>query len=288
MSMRRHATMVAVAFLPALPVPRAPGPSGVIPFTLTDAGGVIVPVFFDGRGPHPFLVDTGANRSAVADGLVRRLGLAPVAKMLVVTPAGNELRAVVQLVRPAVGPALAGEILASVLEGDRLRVDGVEADGILGQDFLSRFDYTIDYRRRRLAWGSAAASRPGIRLAMRRSEGRFLVDLPQPGNDQPFRLVPDTGANGLVIFERAGGFRVATESLPGGSRLGSSSGRSRAVEMRRVPSLQVGSVTLRDQLAAVVSRPEADAPEGDGLLPLHQFASVTFESHAGYLIIRAR
>ena len=44
---------------------------------------------------------------------------------------------------------------------------------------------------------------------------------------------------------------------------------------------------MRDQVAAVVPRPEVDAPEGDGLLPLHLFASVTFASHAGYLIIRA-
>ena len=101
--------------------------------------------------------------------------------------------------------------------------------------------------------------------------------------------MPDSGTNGLVVFERAGGVPLSMEPLPRGSELESSSGQRRAVEMRRIhePADRRAS-TLRDQIAAVVSRPEADAPEGDGLLPLHQFASVTFGSQAGYLVIRAR
>lgn len=289
MSIRRRAGIVAVAILPALPVQGAPAPSEVVPFTPADGGAVIVPVLVDGRGPYSFLVDTGANRSAVREGLARKLGLAAVARMTVVTPAGEETRAVVRLSRLSVGAATADGVLASVVEADRPGMDGADFDGILGQDFLSRFDYTLDYRRRVLVWGGEATGRDGTRLVLRRSEGRFLVDLPQPGNgERPMRFVPDSGASGLVVFERAGSLPLSMEHLPGGARLTDSSGRRRAVEMRRIRSLRVGDLTLRDQVAAVVSRPEANAPEGDGLLPLHQFASVTFGSQAGYLVIRAR
>jgi predicted aspartyl protease len=275
--------------LPVLPLEGAPAPREAVPFTLTDGGAVIVPVFVEGRGPHRFLVDTGANGSAVSRDLAGRLGLAPVAKRLVVTPAGDETRLVVDLGRVSVGAAAADALLASIVDADRLWMDGAEVDGVLGQDFLARFDYTIDYRRRVLAWEAAAMGGDGVRLALHRSEGRFLVDAPQPGSgDHVFRLVPDSGANGLVVFERPGGVRLAMDPLPGGSEVESASGRRRAVEMRRVPRLRIGSLTLRDQIAAVVSRPEAGAPEGDGLLPLHQFASVTFGSQAGYLVIRAR
>jgi predicted aspartyl protease len=287
MRCRRQAGIVALVMLPALPLEAAPGDG--VPFTLTDGGAVIVPVFLEGSGPHPFVVDTGANGSTVARGLAGRMGLTPVAKRVVVTPAGDEMRVVVNLGRVSVGGAAAAAVLASIVDTDRLRVDGAEVDGVLGQDFLSRFDYTIDYRRRVLVWEGAAAGHDGVRLPLRRSEGRFLVDVAQPGGgDRPFRFVPDSGANGLVVFERPGGVRLAMDPLPGGSAVESASGRSRAVEMRRVPRLRIGSLTLRDQVAAVVSRPEADAPEGDGLLPLHQFASVTFGSQAGYLVIRAR
>jgi hypothetical protein len=186
-----------------------------------------------------------------------------------------------------VGGARADSILASVLDGDRLRIDGKPVDGILGQDFLSRFDYTIDYRRRRLSWDGDA--RGGVRLALRRSEGVFLVDLPQPGNARPpIRFVPDSGANGLVVFDRGGSLPLAMDPLPSGAEIEDSSGRRVAVEMRRIRSLAVGDVTLRDQAAAVVPGLAADAGQGDGLLPLHQFASVTFGSQAGYMVIREK
>ena len=152
MRCRRPAGIVALAMLPVLPLEGAPAPCEAVPFTLTGGGAVIVPVFVEGRGPHRFLVDTGANGSAVARSLAERLGLAPVAKRLVVTPAGDETRLVVDLGRVSVGAAAADALLASIVDADRLRIDGTEVDGVLGQDFLARFDYTIDYRRRVLVW----------------------------------------------------------------------------------------------------------------------------------------
>jgi hypothetical protein len=47
-------------------------------------------------------------------------------------------------------------------------------------------------------------------------------------------------------------------------------------------------VTIRDQRVAVVARDPADVLEGDGLLPLHLFASVTFNARALEIIIRER
>jgi aspartyl protease len=290
MSIRRRAGVVAIAVLPVLPVQGAPAAPDAVPFTLGDGGAVIVPVFVDGQGPHSFLVDTGANRSAVIEGLAARLGLAPVAKSLVVTPAGDETRVVVRLGRVSVGTATAEGLLASVLAVDRRWLDGADVAGILGQDFLARFDYTIDYRRRRVVWGGepgAASVRHGVRLELHPSEGRFLVELPQPEDaGRAARFVPDTGTNGLVMFERPGGVRLSSEPLSGGAELSAASGGRRTVRMRRIRSLRVGNLTLHDQVAAIVTRPETDAPETDGLLPLHQFASVTFGSRDGYLVIR--
>lgn len=287
MSVRCRAGIAAFALLPALPLQGAPRPSSAIPFTLTRSGGVIVSIYVGGAGPFPFLVDTGAAGSVVGNALARRLALAPVARALVVTPTGDETRRLVELRRVSVGVAEADTILASVLDGERLRLDGATVDGILGQDFLSRFDYTIDYRRRLLCWGGDTQG--GVRLALRRSEGVFLVDLPQPGDGRrPIRLVPDSGANGLVVFDRDGDFPLAMDPLPQAAELEDASGRRLAVEMRSVRSLRVGDLTLRDQPAAVVARQGTGDGQGDGLLPLHQFASVTFGTQAGFLVIRGR
>ena len=40
-------------------------------------GRVVAPVSVNGQGPFRFIVDTGANRSVLSQGLVERLGLTP-------------------------------------------------------------------------------------------------------------------------------------------------------------------------------------------------------------------
>ena len=287
MSPHRRVLTVLLALLPALSA-HASAPESV-PFRLGDDGAVVVPVFVDGRGPLPFLLDTGASASAVLEGLARELALPPVARTSVVTTVGSHRCAVVRLGRVSLGAAQALNLLASVVPASRLDLTGAAIQGILGQDFLSGFNYTLDYRRRRILWsapGGPAPDRDEVRLTLRRSRGRFLVELPQEG-DRVVHFVPDTGANGLVVFDRPGAWALPAESLPGRYEVSDSSGR-RAVEARRIRALRIGQLTLRDQVAAAISRPQSAATEGDGLLPLHFFASVTFESREGYLVIRVR
>jgi hypothetical protein len=140
-----------------------------------------------------------------------------------------------------------------------------------------------------LVWGSAPVSAGDSRLELLRSEGRFLVDLPQPGgSDRPMRFVPDSGATALVVYDRGRPVPLAGELVPGRAGLTSASGRQGHATMRRIRRLQVGALTLRDQIAAIVSRRQPHAPDGDGLLPLHRFASVSFASGKGYMVIRDR
>lgn len=281
---------VALVLLTALPALGAgAGAPQAVPFRLGDDGAVVVPVFVDGSGPFPFLLDTGASASSVLEELARKLDLAPVARASVVTAVGRHSRVVVRLGRVSLGAAQALDVLASVVPASRLALAGPAIQGILGQDFLSSFNYTLDYRRRRILWTAPDGLAPAgdeARLKLLRSAGRFLVELPQQG-DRVVRFVPDTGANGLVVFDRPGAWALPAEPLPGRYELSDWSGR-RAVETRRILALRIGPLTLRDQIAAAIGRPQSAASEGDGLLPLHSFASVTFESLEGYLSIRAR
>ncbi len=287
MSPRRRVLTVVLAATCALPV-HAGAPESV-PFRLGEDGTIVVPVFIDGKGPLPFLLDTGASASAVSERLARELALPPVARSSVVSLVGSHSRVVVRLGRVSLGDAQALDLLASVIPAARLDVAGAAVQGILGQDFLSGFNYTLDYRRRRIHWSAPGGRAPGrdeVRLTLRRREGRFLVELPQDG-DRVVRFVPDTGTNGLVVFDRPGAWALPAEPLRGRYEVSDSSGRQ-VVETRRIRALRIGHLTLRDQVAAVVSKPQSTASEGDGLLPLHHFASVTFESREGYLVIRVR
>ena len=167
---------------------------------------------------------------------------------------------------------------------------GPGVDGVLGQDFLSRFAFTIDYRRSRILWHDADYVAPGTRLALVPAQDRWLVELPQPATapgSAPTlrRFVPDSGADTLVLFgERRAGCLI-TAWRAGTSALGSLTGE-RAVRTATVDGLRVGEATLDRQVAAVVPSTAPDDP--DGLLPLHLFASVFFSARSRALVIEAR
>lgn len=59
--------------LPAIPF--AEGRSGRVNLNLDPAGRLVAPVFVNGAGPFPFIVDTGANRSVVSSQLALALGM---------------------------------------------------------------------------------------------------------------------------------------------------------------------------------------------------------------------
>lgn len=98
-------------------------------------------------------------------------------------------------------------------------------------------------------------------------------------------LVPDSGANGFVMFSRNGRTRVALDGMARTISIHSLSGR-RDVSTMMVRELQVGNVIFRNQPVAVIARDEVDALEGDGLLPLHLFASVSFNAREQCLVLR--
>jgi hypothetical protein len=255
-----------------------------VALSIRSSGAVLVPVAIDGHGPFTFLLDTGSSHSAVGSELAERLSLPVVASVRVLTPAGPETGHVVRLQRLAIGSASVLGLIPSVVSFARLREREPGVDGVLGQDFLSRFDYTIDYRRERLGW-TAETAEERARLPLVPAGDRRLVQVPGHGRHDPALMVPDSGSEGLVVFERAGRTAVEVDPLPQ-LVLVSGLGSRRAGRWAVLPELRVGSVTLRDQPAVVLERDGSSAVEGDGLLPLHLFSRVSFNNHAGYLVVR--
>jgi predicted aspartyl protease len=275
-----------VAALLSLPVVSsgAARTSAPVDLEIGDAGLITAPVTVNGQGPFVFLLDTGSNRSVVTGELAERLVLPTVARTVMVTPAGRQAQPVARIDELTMGGNHVRGILASVVPAVSLSTAGPAIDGIVGQDFLSGFDYTIDYRKRRLTWSATPGHDHGeVRLTLVKREGRFLVELPQAGRS--VRLVPDSGAEDLVVFERRGSLPVALDEESAPSVLAGAAGNA-PVRTMMLGRLQAGAVTFRHQRVLVVSRDEPDAPEGDGLLPLHLFRSVGFNGTEGYLLLR--
>lgn len=252
-----------------------------VPFVSTQPGEVLIPVTIGGNGPYRFLLDTGSSNTAVSGELADLLALRPVARSSLTTSTGTVEILVVRLDRVRVGPVEADELLPSVLPPAAGQVLGPGVSGILGQDFLGRFNYTLDYRRSTVLWNDVPESSASERLPLVPVDGRFLVELPQAAGTSPVRFVPDSGADGLLIFNTAA---VAVSGVKGSGGVQSVVGITTGTH-GRLTALKVGGHTLRQQPAFVASATGSSSQRADGLLPLHLFERVHFNNAKGYMTV---
>ena len=297
------ALLVVIAVLGPKPVVAGPStmpgtdPSEVA-VRVDKSGAVIVPVHINGNGPFRFLLDTGSSHSVVSRSLIEQLGLHFVAKTSVLTYTGREWRPVVKLNQTTIGGAQSDGLLASVASAAQLDVFARSIQGIIGQDFLFAFNYTLDYRRQRLAWNDGESNAGDVRLPLVARGGRYLARIAPAGDVPEILLVPDSGASGFVAYERDGrtklaaafaGFAARRFGEPGSAAaptlVHSLSGGQR-VRTMMLRELRLGSLKIREQPVAVIPRDADDVAEGDGLLPLHLFASVSFNAREQCLVVR--
>ena len=125
---------------------------------------------------------------------------------------------------------------------------------------LASLRYTLDFKRRVIGWHDLAPARRGLVLKLE-SRWPFLVSLPQ--EHTTLRLVPDSGAGGLVLFNVAG--RRSHNVVDTGETvaLGTAhaSHRARRVHVRELRIGDGPSATCRPcwSRAANPSRPTATA-----------------------------
>jgi predicted aspartyl protease len=249
-------------------------------FDLGDQGGVIIPVFLNGRGPFRFLLDTGSTHTAVSSALAAELGAPVVARAVMGSVVGRSDTVVVRIDVLECGSLVARGLLATVVRLQSVgRGDSIH--GVLGQDALATIRYTIDFGQRRLQWWpDERALAQGTSFDLEGSQGRFVISLPQRG--AVLRLVPDSGAATLLLFEAPKELPVTL--LPGQATLTTMSAQV-SVRLARMRELQVGRKVLRDVAAVVAERDPSESRDVDGLLPLHLFDRVTFDGPNRVLIL---
>jgi predicted aspartyl protease len=246
-------------------------------------GAVVLPVQLNGRGPFRFLLDTGSTRSSVSARTAEAIRAPVVARTVMGSAAGSREVPVARVDTLDVGPVTVRDLLASVVELDGL----VDVDGVIGQDVLAALRFTIDFTRGQVLWAPKVRGCDGAKvrgcdrsvLELQWSHGRFVVALPQ--RQSVLRLVPDTGADSLVLFDPVHGLPVT--HLPRFATLTTLSGETE-VRLARVRELHVGSLMLRDVPAVVAARDGSEPAEVDGLLPLHFFDRVTFDGPKGLMM----
>lgn len=137
---------------PARVAAPADAAGGEIPFRLAGPNGaaLIVDVHLNGQGPFPVVLDTGATLTCIDQELAERLDLEEVRGPALGRSIGGTGRVrIVRIDSIRVGGTSVHDLLGCALQLDALqRVPGLEAEGLLGLNFLKSFRVTLDFERR--------------------------------------------------------------------------------------------------------------------------------------------
>jgi predicted aspartyl protease len=240
---------VAVPGPSTAPVIAEPEPLYAEPSRVDRAGRVLARVEVNGRGPFRFIIDSGANRSAISTRLMTTLGLVPSASgglaMHGVTGTAalpwvdiDTLRAGDIFYEPGPTPVLADEVFA-------------DADGILGVEGLRDARVEIDFRNDSVTVRHSAGQRAAhgyLVVPARLHNGGLLLVNGKVGR-QRVKVILDTGAErsigNLALFDalqnRTTRKRKTTDATVTGATPGSFEARAMVT-----PLITIGEVTLKD------------------------------------------
>jgi len=219
-------------------------------------------VFLNGVGPFRMAIDTGNASSLIRPSVARRLGVRVIQTVEQVTAGGVRRVPVVLLDRVTTGALT--ERTVEALIGD-VRLDLL--DGILGQSWLVRHDYLLDYRNKRVVV-DAVPPEGSLSAALRTTDGRPMLSAKVDGESE--ELILDSGASTVVLFECTGQVR----------RTGTLATNADSIEAGETSTRIALPGDKERKMSAVCVRSSQHAP---GLLPASAFSAVFVSNRDGVL-----
>ncbi|MGB6192683.1 MAG: retropepsin-like aspartic protease [Terracidiphilus sp.] len=137
---------LAVAAVPVYAQPGCPANVKAIPFRSIDHHQIIVSVSVNHSGPYDFLLDTGTQTTVLDQSLASELGVSSTGNA---TVAGLSFKGGVTYANLAsleVGDHRLTNQSVLVYDMKDVQAAGFSIRGLLGDDFLSRYDVFIDHR----------------------------------------------------------------------------------------------------------------------------------------------
>jgi len=141
--------------IPGAPEFGAPGGTspGEVHFELArpNDAAILVPVKINGQGPYTFVLDTGATFTCIDQKLANELKL-PEWQGLgvgIIGPTGGNIR-LVTLDTLEVGTVKASDLKACTIDFKQMNGAGLDAQGLVGLNFLKSFRLSIDFKTRLL------------------------------------------------------------------------------------------------------------------------------------------
>jgi hypothetical protein len=233
---------------------------------IRDGRPVVDNVYVNGHGPYRFLLDTGSTLNHFDPKLAKTIGLPVTFTTNLTSSTGVTTAPGSEGVEIRLGPANADAqvLLLAGMEGLHAIDPGIQ--GVLGQIFLSRFDYLLDLKNRRLEFG-AFDSAKGTKAPFRIVQGRPVLVTTLGA------LVLDSGVHDLVRFGVRGNGETREMVTASGVAKVSTVFSTLAID---------GRTFWRGEAIAVQNSPEAGA---EGLLPTAAFRTVYVSNSQGYVVL---
>jgi len=183
------------AFAQTAPAPAAPGTPATVQTQEDDADRMTVQVRVNGQGPYDFVVDTGAERSAISAELAAELMLPSGPPMVVHGVAGALPTTSVLVDALGVGGRQMEHAVLPVLTRAN-----IGAAGVLGIDAVQGQRVVMDFLHRRILVEDTPPRGTAITDIVVRAKSRFgqLVLVDSYFHSQPVLVVVDTGAQNTI------------------------------------------------------------------------------------------
>jgi predicted aspartyl protease len=245
---------------------------------------IVVSLMANNEGPFDFVLDTGTDTTIVDARLASKLSLAPLSHIQQATLAGTQTLTVTILANLGAGPGQVGNLPVLVQDLTMLRKMDSHIEGIVGQDFLSHFNYLIDYRRClvRIEQGDEIrSSLKGDPVSIEVSGHRMIIaSEAQSTGRANLRFLLDSGANSIVLLPRAS----REINLPVQENRSAMSVNGHVdLKVGRIRALKIGSQQFHDLVVALPST-ELTPEIGDGLLPTALFKTLYVNNHEGFVM----
>ncbi len=257
---------------------------------------IIVSLMANGEGPFDFILDTGADTTIVDLSIAPELSLVPLGGIQQTTLAGVQPLSRCSMRLLSAGPVHVENLPVLVQDLAESRKLDPHIEGIAGQDFLSHFNYLLDYRNHVVYIEQAheiQGAIQGDRVPLETADNRMLVACQAQSrnharyharNQTMLQLLLDSGADSVVLLHAAS--RALNLSAQASALEMTSSGQV-GVRIAQVHELMVGSERFND---ITVALPAADPAEriGDGLLPTAFFRSLYVNNQSGFVVFNPR
>ena len=227
------------------------------PATTVDAGSdrqtrMTVPVTVDGKGPYPFVVDTGADRTVVSRELATHLKLVPSGTATMHTMSGVGPVNTVRVTTLTVGGGTNAGINAPALTREHLG-----AHGLLGVDSLQGRRVVMDFRKGTFEVADSKireVREPDTIVVTARSRFGQLVLVDSDIGGTPITVVIDSGAQNsignLALRRMLAKRKKVRNFVP--IMMTDVTGGTLAAELALVDNIRIGGFTINDVAIAFV------------------------------------